>query len=139
MIYSVDVEITAPVKATEVGERVADAVQNIFPSADVEVTSEEVRAETHDVEEFREKLFEQRILDTARGRFREGRTEDGFTFDLKKQAARQGVVNFSVGSPDELGDIHVEVTVHEPSVERFVAYLTPETEAGEPVVEEDDI
>lgn len=137
MIYSVDVEITAPVKPTEVGARVADAVRNLFPNADVEVTSEEVRAETHDVEQFREQLFEQRILDTARGRFREGRTDDGFEFDLKKQAARQGVVNFSVGGEAELGEIHVEVTVHEPSVERFIAHLAPETEAGEPVVEED--
>ncbi|GAD51335.1 hypothetical protein MBEHAL_0095 [Halarchaeum acidiphilum MH1-52-1] len=38
-----------------------------------------------------------------------------------------------MGSPAELGDIHVEVTVHEPSVDAFIASLAPETEEGEPI------
>ncbi|WP_435098943.1 RNA-binding domain-containing protein [Halarchaeum sp. P4] len=132
-VYSVDVEIRAPVRATEVPDRVARAVEALFPTADVEVGPDEVVASTHELEEFREQLFEQRILDTARSAFLDGRTEDGFAFDLKKQAAFRGVVNFSVGKPAELGDIHVEVTVREPAVEEFITYLAPETEEGEPL------
>ncbi|WP_188873043.1 coaE operon protein [Halarchaeum rubridurum] len=130
-------------------DRVARAVETLFPTAAVEVGPDEVVATTHDVEAFREALFEQRILDTARSAFLDGRTDAGgatggdgasddengetFAFDLKKQAAFRGVVNFSVGSAAELGDVHVEVTVREPSVDEFIAYLAPETAEGEPV------
>ncbi|MFB6077818.1 MAG: coaE operon protein [Halarchaeum sp.] len=138
MIYSVDVTVTAPVEPTEVSDRVARAVEALFPNADLTVRDDEVVASTHDLDAFREKLFEQRILDTARGAFLDGRTDDGFAFDVKKQAAFQGVVNFAVGNPSELGDLHVEVTVREPSVDEFVAYLAPETEDGTPVEDLDE-
>lgn len=137
MIYSVDVRVTAPVNPTEVTDRVADAVRELFPSADVETHADRVTATGHDLERFREQLFEQRILDTARKELQRNSTAEGFEFDLKKQAAFNGKVNFSVGNPDELGDIHVEVTVTEPSVDEFVAHLAPETEEGEPVTEDE--
>jgi predicted RNA binding protein with dsRBD fold (UPF0201 family) len=135
VMYSVDVEITAPVKPTEATDRVVDAVTGLFPNADVETHTDRVTAEAHDVETFREQLFEQRILDTARKEFLRNQTDGGFSFDLKKQAAFVGKVNFSVGSPDELGDVHVEVRVHEPAVEAFIGYLAPKTEDGEPIQE----
>jgi len=133
VLYSVDVQLSAPVEPTEVTDRVAETITRLFPAADVETVGDRVTAETHDVERFREQLFEQRILDTARKEFLRNSTEEGFSFDLKKQAAYVGTVNFSVGSADELGDLHVEVTVREPDVESFVSYLAPRTEDGEPV------
>jgi len=133
--YSVDVRVTAPVNPTELEDRVADAVRALFPGAEVESQGGRVVAETHTVEDFREQLFEQRILDTARKQFAANQTADGFSFDLKKQAAFNGTVNFAVGNPDELGDLHVEVTVREPDVDQFVDYLAPKTEDGEPVEE----
>ncbi len=133
VLYSVDVQLSAPVEPTEVTDRVAETITQLFPSADVETHGDRVVGETHDVEQFREQLFEQRILDTARKEFLRNSTEEGFSFDLKKQAAYVGKVNFSVGSPDELGDLHVEVAVREPDVESFISYLAPKTEGGEPV------
>jgi len=133
VVYSVDVRVTAPVNPTEVTDRVADAVTNLFPTADVEQQSSRVVAAGHSVEAFRERLFEQQILNTARKQFHANRTSEGFSFDLKKQAAFNGTVNFAVGNPNELGDIHVEVDVHEPDVESFIDYFAPETEDGEPV------
>jgi predicted RNA binding protein with dsRBD fold (UPF0201 family) len=151
VLYSVDVRLSAPVEPTEVTDRVVDAVTELFPSADVETrdvreaersgaadeagerSAKRVVAECHDVEAFREQLFEQRILDTARKEFLRNRTDDGFSFDLKKQAAFVGKVNFSVGSADELGDVDVDVTVREPDVDSFIAYLAPRTEDGQPV------
>lgn len=155
VMYSIDVEITAPVQPTEATERVVDAVTGLFPHADVETRADRVAeqseategasgegrpasrvtAEAHAIETFREQLFEQRILDTARTEFLRNQTDSGFSFDLKKQAAFVGKVNFSVGSPDELGDVHVEVRVHEPEVEAFIGYLAPETEDGDPLEE----
>lgn len=135
MIYSVDVTISTPVQPTEVEDRVSAAVERLFPNADVEQHGDRVTAETHEVEAFRERLYDQQILDTARGVFYENADGEGFSFDLKKQAAFEGIVNFSVGSESELGDIHVDVTVSEPSVEEFITYLAPETVDGKPVEE----
>ncbi|WP_323674338.1 RNA-binding domain-containing protein [Halorubellus sp. PRR65] len=133
MIYSVDVEITAPVNDTEVTDRVVDAVTNLFPDADVTERPGEVLATTHQLEDFSERLHAQEILDTARGQFQAGTDGDAFAFALKKQAAFQGVVNFAVGNPDELGDIHVRVSVDDPTVDEVVDYVAPPTEDGRPV------
>ncbi|TSD15981.1 coaE operon protein [Haloglomus irregulare] len=132
-VYSVDVQITAPVRPTEVTDRVRDAVTNLFPEADVTEGHGELLGEAHGMETFSELLHDQEILDTARGQFLADRRGDTFSFDLKKQAAFQGVVNFAVGDPAELGDIHVRVTVTEPSVEDYIDHVAPPTEDGRPV------
>ncbi|MFB6303907.1 MAG: RNA-binding domain-containing protein [Haloferacaceae archaeon] len=133
MIYSVDVRVVAPVRDTEVPRRVVDAVRNLFPEADVEREEGRVVGETHSLDHFSERLREQEILDTARREFRRRADDEGFSFALKKQAAFEGVVNFAVGNPDELGDVEVHVTVREPSVEAFIDHVAPRTEEGEPV------
>jgi hypothetical protein len=130
--YVLDVRIEAPVQPTEVTDRVAEAIQTIFPEAEIERAGDRVTAEAHDLNHFRRRLFEQRILDTARGVFFDRKGPNGFSFELKKQAALQDVVNFSVGNPAELGDIEVAVTVREPDVGTFIDYLAPATEGGEP-------
>jgi hypothetical protein len=132
-VYSVDVRIVAPVRDTEVADRVSDAVTNLFPNADVSREAGRVVAETHAMDRFSERLHEQEILDSARREFFRRADADGFSFALKKQAAFKGVVNFSVGNPDELGDIEVHVRVREPSVEAFVDAIAPPTEDGKPI------
>jgi predicted RNA binding protein with dsRBD fold (UPF0201 family) len=133
VIYRVDVRVVAPVHATEVTERVADAVRGLFPSATVREEPGRVVAEGHDLDELSARLHDQAILDTARAEFRRRAGDDGFSFALKKQAAHEGVVTFAVGDPDELGEVEVHVTVHEPSVEAYVDHVAPETVDGEPV------
>jgi hypothetical protein len=133
VIYRVDVRVVAPVRATEVTARVVDAVSNLFPGATVREEPGQVVAETHSLDRFSELLFEQEILDTARREFTRREDESGFSFALKKQAAFEGVVNFSVGSPGELGDIEVHVTVQEPDVESYVDHVAPPTEDGQPI------
>ncbi|MFC5134937.1 MULTISPECIES: RNA-binding domain-containing protein [Haloferacaceae] len=133
MIYSVDVRIVAPVNDTEVTDRVADAVRNVFPDADPVHEDGRLVAEAHTLDAFSDVLHEQEILDTARRVFLRNSTDDGFSFALKKQAAFEGVVNFAVGDPDELGDIDVDVRVREPDVESFIDYVAPETDEGRPV------
>ena len=132
-VYRVDVEITAPVADTEVTDRVADAITRLFPNAEPELRHGELTATVHDLEQFSERLHEQAILDTARGAFFSNRRGDTVSFSLKKQAAFQGVVNFAVGDSDELGEIHVRVRVHEPTVEEYVDHVAPPTEDGRPV------
>lgn len=132
-IHRIDAEITAPVYDTEVTDRVIDAVTNLFPGADVEESHGEIRASTHNVEHFSEQLHRQEILDTARGEFFGGREGQAFEFSLKKQAAFEGRINFSVGEPDELGEIHVRIRVEEPDFESFVDRVAPPTEDGRPI------
>lgn len=132
-VYSVDVQITAPVYDTEVTDRVRDAITNLFPGAAVEQRPGELLGETHDLSHLSELLHRQEILDTARGAFFEDRRGDTFSFDLKKQAAFEGVVNFAVGEPDELGELHVRVQVTEPDVETYIDHIAPPTEEGRPV------
>lgn len=133
-VYSVDVRITVPVQDTELEDRVVRAVREIFPDADVQRTHDRVTATTHSVETFARKLREQRILDTARRVLHEGREGEVIAFELKKQAAFEGVVNFAVGNEAELGDVGVEMRVREPPAPEFVAALAPETdEEGRPL------
>ncbi|WP_299265624.1 coaE operon protein [Halorientalis sp.] len=137
MIYSVDVRITAPVNDTEVTDRVADAIQNVFPSAEIEERPGELLATAHDLQTLSESLHRQEILDAARTVFFENRQGDTFRFDLKKQPAFEGVVTFAVGNPSELGDIHARVRVEEPTVEEYVNQVAPPTEEGRPVQPDD--
>lgn len=132
MIRSIDVQITAPVYPTEVTDRVIDAITTLFPDAEVEQHPGEVIATTHTLETLSEALYDQKILDTARRQFLEGRQGDTFSFDLKKQAAFEGVVNFAVGQPDELGELHVRVRVNEPGVDAYIDHIAPATEDGQP-------
>jgi len=132
-IYQIDVQITAPVADTEVTDRVADAITNLFPNTDPEFRHGELLAETHDMDHFSELLHRFEILDTARSVFFDELAGDTIAFDLKKQAAFEERINFAVGDPAELGDIHVRVRVNEPSAEEFVDHVAPPTEEGKPV------
>lgn len=133
MIYRVDVRITTPVMATEVTDRVVDTVHTLFPGAEIERDGEAVVATTHTLDRFSELLHRQEILDSARNRFFDGREGNEFEFRLKKQPAFEGVVNFAVGDPDELGDVTVRVRVRDPSVEEYIDHVAPPTEDGEPI------
>ncbi|WP_435196852.1 RNA-binding domain-containing protein [Natronomonas sp. EA1] len=137
MIYRANIEVTAPVKDTEVTDRVRDAIENLFPEIELTHQHGELRGTTHSMAGFSEKLHEQAILDTARGAFFGGQEGNRFSFDLKKQAAFKGIVNFAVGEPSELGEIHVNITVESPDPESFVDSVAPPTEDGRPVEPED--
>jgi predicted RNA binding protein with dsRBD fold (UPF0201 family) len=133
MIHSIDVEITAPVYDTEVTDRIADGIVNIFPAAEPEERHGELTATVHDLEHLSECLHRQEILDTARGVFFDNRRGDTFSFRLNKQAAFEEVVNFVVDEPGELGAITVRVSVSEPSVEEVIDHVAPPTKDGQPV------
>lgn len=133
MIYRIDVRVIAPVRDTEVTDCVADAVRTLFPNAELREEPGRLVADSHSMDAFSERLHEQEILDTARKEFFRRADDEGFAFALKKQAAFRGVINFAVGNPDELGDIEVQVTVHDPDVEGVVDHVAPPTEDGTPV------
>jgi predicted RNA binding protein with dsRBD fold (UPF0201 family) len=121
----VEVRVNAPVNDTEVTDRVVRAVETLFPDADAAVRDGRVHATARDLDHLAERLREQAIVDTARAVFLGSLREDTFDFDLKKQAALHDVVNFAVGNPDELGDIHVTVAVEQPDPETYIDHVAP--------------
>jgi predicted RNA binding protein with dsRBD fold (UPF0201 family) len=129
--YRIEVEVTAPLYPTELPERVERAITQLFPEAEVTERTGELVGRARAMDHFAERLREQAIVDTARDVFRKNVDGDAFAFALKKQAAHEGVVNFAVGNPDELGDLHVRVRVEEPSVEAFIDGLAPRSESGQ--------
>lgn len=132
--YSIDVRVSAPVATTEVPDRVARAIESLFPNADIEIMPDRVVAEGHSLVQFSERLREQQILDTARAHLRTRIEGNTIRFRLKKQAAFMGDVNFAVGNPDELGDIDVEIRVREPTPDAFLDTVAPATdEDGSPL------
>lgn len=149
-VYRVEVRVVAPVHPTEVTDRVEDAVENLFPDAEIEREAGRVVGTARSVEQFAELLRRQEILDTARERLLDGRrgeseaprasgsrtvesSGEAIHVELKKLAAFQGVVNFAVGTSDELGELAVRIRVEEPTVEEFVDAVAPPTEGGEPL------
>ncbi len=135
MIYRIDVGIVAPVEETELADRVETAVTNLFPNATLTREPGRIVGETHSLDHFSELLHRQEILDAARNAMSARRSGPYFSFSLKKAAAFEGVVNFSVGEPAELGEIDVEVRVDEPTVEAFVDHVAPPTEDGRPITD----
>lgn len=131
--YSIDVEITAPVYDTEVTDRVADAIREIFPTADPTMRHGELTATVHSLEQFSQRLHQQAILDTARGVFFDNLQGNTFSFRLKKQAAFEGRVNFVVDEPGELGAISVRIQVDKPDVEAVIDEIAPPTKDGKPI------
>jgi predicted RNA binding protein with dsRBD fold (UPF0201 family) len=134
-VYSVDVEIRAPVHATEVDRRVADAIRAVFPDTTPEKRGgegdapDEMRARTHALDELADRLRERGITDAARGQLRDATDGDRISFRLAKQAAFAGTATFAVDRA-ELGDITVEVRVHDPTAEALVDRLAPPTDDG---------
>ncbi len=133
MIRRVNIQITAPVYETEVVDRVETAIRNLFPDAEITHHDDEVVATARSMDELATRLRDQKILDTAREQFLKSRREDSFSFSLKKQAAFIGVVNFAVGSADELGELTVQVRVDQPDVDSYIDHIAPPTADGEPV------
>lgn len=126
MIYRITVTVTASINPTEDPSRVRTAIENLFPNVSLTEQNGTITGSTHSLENFTRKLNEQNIAETARDVFYENTTQSGFTFQLKKQAAYMDTINFTVGNEDELGDIHVEVTVEEPAVKEFIDQI-PDT------------
>jgi predicted RNA binding protein with dsRBD fold (UPF0201 family) len=118
---SIDVSITVKVFPTEVGDRVKEAVLNIFPEAELRLTESFLTASTADLEKFSTKLRDQRIRGSARTLLHHCVSGEEIVFFLNKQAAFVGKVNFTEGD-SVLGDIKVKIVTDEPEV--IIDHLT---------------
>ncbi len=130
----VKVHVTAPLHATEVPERVEQAVAAFWPDLEIHAADGRIEGTGNNVDAFRDRVWELRIIDTVRGQMLHRCKGATTTFWLSKQAALHDRISFPP-SPHALGEIDVTLTV-EPGdpwgdAEALVWWLCPETADGE--------
>ena len=135
----VKVNVSALVYPTEVLEKVAKAIKNLFP---IELVIQDFGIPQlcgeGDLESLRLlhlRLREERILDTARHVLLTEVEGNTTRFRLNKQVAFVGKVNFPAGE-ESLGSIYVEIsTGDKEDLLKTIDWLAPRTIEGKPVEE----
>jgi len=128
----IEVAVYSSVRPTERVEKVASAIENIFPGMVMDIRADRIEAYDglESLRNLHKLLREQSILDTARTVMLRGRVSETILFQLNKQAAFMGIVSFP---PEEepLGSLHVQIM----GGEMVIDWLAPETENGVPINE----
>jgi len=128
----IEVAVYSSVRPTERVEKVASAIEKIFPGLTMDIRADRIEAYDglESLRNLHSLLREQSILDTARGVMLRGRVGEAVSFQLNKQAAFMGMVSFP---PEEepLGSLHVQIM----GGEMVINWLAPETENGVPINE----
>ena len=128
----IEVAVYSSVRSTERVEKVASAIEKIFPGMIMDIRADRIEAYDglESLRNLHRLLREQSILDTARGVMLRGRVGEAVSFQLNKQAAFMGIVSFP---PEEepLGSLHVQIM----GGEMVINWLAPETENGVPINE----
>ena len=121
-----NIMIEAPVYPTESEQRVREAVENIFPGAELKESAAEntlrLEGTAPDLDRFTELLARQKIRDTARAFLMHRIRGNKLSFSLNKQAAFAGRVNFIDGVQPPLGCI--TVTIEHDGLERLIEKIT---------------
>ena len=128
----IEVAVYSSVRPTERVEKVASAIEKIFPGMIMDIRADRIEAYDglESLRNLHSLLREQSILDTARGVMLRGRVGEAVSFQLNKQAAFMGIVSFP---PEEepLGSLHIQIM----GGEMVINWLAPETENGVPIHE----
>jgi uncharacterized protein len=128
----IEVAVYSSVRPTERVEKVASAIEKIFPGMIMDIRSDRIEAYdgSESLKHLHKLLREQRILDTARSVFQKGLVGETVSFPLNKQAAFMGMVSFPP-KEEPLGSLHVQIT----GGEAVIDWLAPKTENGVPINE----
>ncbi|MGP8321806.1 MAG: RNA-binding domain-containing protein [Methanosarcinaceae archaeon] len=141
----IKVEVSAIINPTEDAERVSVAVSNMFKGllTEVDKSTPKPRVVGHGnikslftIHDF---LRQERLLDTARTQLNKGHSIDGLSTHLmlNKQVATVNRLNFPA-IEEPLGSIHVSIYASlGEELGRFIDWLAPKTENGEPLIEID--
>ncbi len=135
----ITVRVSALVYPTEIEEKVKKAVQNLFPVelaiSDFGVPRLYGEGDIGSLRLLHRRLREERILDTARSVLLTKIQGNTTYFELNKQVAFVGKVNFPAGE-ESLGSIHVEISAdNKEDLLKIIDWLAPRTIDGKPVEE----
>ena len=133
---SIVTSISAPVFPTEPEEKVREAIGHIFPDANLHMVKKEGFVDmlegTASLDRLHELLRSEKILDTARKSMFRDVEEHEVSFQLNKQAAFMGHVNF-LDQNAPLGGIYVNIECSDP--QHLIDWMAPQTREGNPVKE----
>jgi predicted RNA binding protein with dsRBD fold (UPF0201 family) len=137
---NINLTISAVLYPTESQEKVEAAIKKLFPDVELKLeqgfgTAKHLTGSTIAIEglkKLHELLRRQRILDTARSTFLKNKRGNAIEFELNKQVAYIGKVNF-VEEAIALGSIHVKIEAEE--IDRLIDWLAPVTKDGKPIQE----
>jgi predicted RNA binding protein with dsRBD fold (UPF0201 family) len=137
---NINLTISAVLYPTESQEKVEAAIKKLFPDVELKLeqgfgTAKRLTGSTIAIEglkKLHELLRRQRILDTARSTFLKNKRGNAIEFELNKQVAYIGKVNF-VEEAIALGSIHVKIEAEE--IDRLIDWLAPVTKDGKPIQE----
>ncbi|OPY30826.1 MAG: hypothetical protein A4E28_00082 [Methanocella sp. PtaU1.Bin125] len=129
--------VSALLFPTEIEDRVRKAIENMFPGTRTTLIKKEgfvdrLEGTAPSLDTLHALLRRQKILDTARNSFYSGLKGKEVSFQLNKQAAFMGYVNF-LDHEVALGGIYVTVETDEP--ELIIDWLAPQTAEGRPIKE----
>ncbi len=133
---SITTTLSALVFPTEPEEKVRHAIENVFPGARLRMIRLKGYVDrlegTAGLDHLHGLLRKQKILDTARSAMFRGLKDDETSFELGKQAAYMGQVNF-LDHEVALGGIYVTIRYKDPRL--IIDWLAPETREGKPLEE----
>lgn len=118
------ITLYADIKPTEEKEKVKQAIQNLFPDAQIDIQDTKLVAHSNTLERFQELLKRQKIRDSARSLLRKHCGENTLVFKLNKQMAYMNKVNFAIVD-HPLGEITVHITSTNPH--KIIDQLTLKT------------
>ena len=127
------------IRPTEDQDKVLKALKNLFDLDDIRVEESGkfkkvigVSDKVSSLKKFREKIWIQRILDTARSIMIRGSTENTIVFMLHKQAAYAGRVSFIENENESsLGPMIVRIETKAPR--EIIDWIAPKTSEGKPL------
>ncbi|MEM2934404.1 MAG: RNA-binding domain-containing protein [Halobacteria archaeon] len=136
----INLTISTPIYPTESQDKVEAAIKKLFPNIELQVekgsgTAKHLTGSTIGIESLKkmhELLRKQRILDTARSTFLKNKRGNAIEFELNKQVAYIGKINF-VEEAMALGSIHVKIEAGE--IDQLIDWLAPATKDGKPIQE----
>ena len=129
------IKLKSKIKPTEDEKKVIKAVKNIFKDARVVVEDNQLIGEAEDIDRFKELLRSQAILDTARMVLEKGIVGNSTKFNINKQAAFAGLVNFD---KDIHGGIFVKLIAEEDEdLMKLIKDIAPRTKDGK-IIDEDE-
>ena len=129
------IKLKSKIKPTEDEKKVIKAVKNIFKDAKVVVEDNRLIGEAEDIGRFKELLRSQAILDTARMVLEKGIVGNSTKFNINKQAAFAGLVNFD---KDIHGGIFVKLIAEEDEdLMKLIKDIAPKTKNGK-IIDEDE-
>lgn len=133
---SIVTTVSALVFPTEREEKVREAVEHIFPGARLHLIKQKGFVDrlegTAKPDHLHELLRKQKILDTARSAMKRGMADREVSFQLNKQAAYMGDLNF-LDHDVALGGIYINIECEDPL--HVIDWLAPETREGKPIQE----